>query len=71
MSNKADFERDLMALDQKHPGKLSTFLLGTIGMYLEYRDLHGKEDEAAQWAAINEMVEGSKAMIDLDDDGEL
>jgi hypothetical protein len=68
MSNKTDFERQLMALDQS---KLTLFLLGTIEMYLEYIEVHGHSKESAKWAAIREMTEGTAAMIELDDEGAL
>jgi hypothetical protein len=68
MSEKTDFQRKLMALDQS---KLYEFLEGTITMYIEYVDVHGHEPERAIHSAINEMLGGTQAMIQLDDDGEL
>lgn len=68
---KTDFERQLIALDARFPGKLSEMMLGVIAMYKEYLDVHGFEDEAAQWAGINEVFEGTKAMIYLEDDDRL
>jgi hypothetical protein len=68
MSNKTEFERQLMALDRD---KLIELLAGTIGMYQEYIEVHGHSEDSAKWAAINEVVTGTEAMIELDDHGEL
>jgi hypothetical protein len=68
MSDKTEFERQLMELDRM---KLIDFLDGTIGMHLEYVNVHGHNEDSAKWAAINEMLNGTEAMIQLDDDGEL
>lgn len=68
MSDKTTFERQLMALDR---AKLTEFLIGTIEMYLEYVEVHEHSKEQAKWSAINEMIGGTEAMIELDDHGEL
>jgi hypothetical protein len=68
MSSRAEFERQLLALDGS---KLYEFLEATIGMYIEYVDVHGHEPERAIHSAINEMLDGAQAMIELDDSGDL
>ena len=68
MSSKTEFERQLLALDDS---KLHEFLEAAIGMYIEYVDVHGHEPERAIHSAINEMLDGARAMIELDDSGDL
>lgn len=63
-----DFERALMALDQN---KLWEFCEGIIGMYVEYKDLHGHSEESARTAGINEVLLGTQSMIELSERGEL
>ncbi|MCC6458030.1 MAG: hypothetical protein IT328_23955 [Caldilineaceae bacterium] len=67
-SRDISFERRLMTLDQ---GKLYEFLDGTIGMFLEYVNVHGHGEGSARSAAIKEMLQGTEAMIDLAEHGEL
>lgn len=62
------FERALLALDQN---KLWTLLQEAIGMYREYVDVHGHDPEAAVADAILEVLDGTRAIIELDDAGEL
>lgn len=51
--------------------QLDDLLAGTIGMFIEYRDVHGKTEEGAQHAAVLEMLEGLDATKDLVAHGEL
>lgn len=47
-------------------------LLGeTIGMFIEYRDVHGRDEEHAQIAAVFEMLDGLDATKELVAVGEL
>lgn len=46
------------------------YLFAAIEMYLEFHELHGKDREAAKFAAVNEMCEGYDAAIDLHDNDE-
>jgi rubrerythrin len=50
--------------------QLNDLLFGTIGMFIEYRDLHDKTEENARFAAVNEMFEGLDAERELVDQGE-
>lgn len=65
MRNNVDFERAILALDS---ARLTTFLLSTIDMYLEYVKIHGHSSDSAKWAAINEMVDGTQAMVEMADE---
>lgn len=65
---KTGFERQLMALDRN---KLWEFGEAIIAMYEEYLHVHGYDKERAQGAAIMEVMDGTEAMIDLDNHGEL
>ena len=40
-----------------------------IGMYLEYRYVHGYTRESAERAAIKEVIEGIRATVDLRAEG--
>lgn len=68
MGDKAEFERQLMALDRE---RLAELLDATVGMYQEFFEVHGYSKAAARAAAVNEMFEGLEAAIELDDHGEL
>lgn len=68
MSNKAEFERQLLALDHT---KLRDFLSDTIKMHYEWVEVHGYVPELAISLAIDEMINGSYAKVELDDAGEL
>lgn len=63
-----EFAKALMALDRN---MLFEFLEGTIDMYLEYIEVHGHEPESARASAILEMLDGTDAMIELHERGEL
>lgn len=45
--------------------QLTNLLHGSIQMFLEYRDVHGKDEEAARWAAVAEEMEGLDADREL------
>lgn len=62
------FERAILALDQ---GKLWHFLCETIGMYREFVDVHGHDPDVAVTDAVLEMIDGTRAIVELDDAGEL
>ncbi len=64
MSDKTEFERKLMALDRD---KLRDILEGAIAMYVEYVDVHGYSEASATVAAIDEVLGGTEAMIEIDD----
>lgn len=52
--------------------QLSELLHGTIGMFLEYRDQHGKDDESeAAQCAVRDMIEGLDAEMEMFDNGDL
>jgi hypothetical protein len=36
-----------------------------IGMFLEYRDAHGRDEDAARVEAVQEVIEGEEARIDF------
>lgn len=40
-------------------------LRGAIGMYLEYRNIHGRDEETAQIAGTDEILDGLDADRDL------
>ncbi len=51
--------------------QLYRLLGGTIEMFIEYRDVHGKaESDDADLAAVSEMLEGLDAERELADVGE-
>lgn len=68
MASKAEFERQLAALNQD---KLATLLLETIGLYVEYIQVHGYDEHSAKQVAVSDTLDGIQAAIDLDDAGEL
>lgn len=45
--------------------QLNTLLFDTIGMFLEYRDVHDRTEEQAKFAAVSEMFEGLDADKEL------
>lgn len=45
--------------------QLARLLGDTIGMFQEYRDQHGRDEEAAALAAVDEMLGGVEAERDL------
>ncbi len=51
--------------------QLTNLLFGTIGMFIEYRDVHGKSEDSARFAAVSEMFEGTDAEIELAERGEV
>lgn len=51
--------------------QLSSLLNGTIEMFIEYRDQHGKDEDGARLAAIFEMFDGLDASVELVAMGEL
>ncbi len=42
-------------------GSLNESLEAVLSMYMECRDVHGMNPEQARWAAIGEVIEGTKA----------
>ncbi|MDQ3326972.1 MAG: hypothetical protein M3506_00410 [Chloroflexota bacterium] len=42
-------------------GSLSESLEAVLGMFLECRGVHGMSEEQARWAALSEVIEGTKA----------
>jgi hypothetical protein len=50
--------------------QLNDLLAGTISMFMEYRDMHGKTKENARFAAVNEIFEGLDAERELVEVGE-
>ena len=53
------------------PHQLAELLNGTVEMFLEYRDQHGKDEQQAQSAAVREMFEGLDAEIEMFDNGDI
>lgn len=49
--------------------QLRDLLYGTIDMFFEYRDEHGKQEKAAKFAAVGEMFEGLDAERELVKEG--
>jgi hypothetical protein len=45
--------------------QLTKLLEGTIDMFIEYRDQHGRDESAAKDCSVCEMVQGLDADIDL------
>ena len=45
--------------------QLRELLYGTIGMFQEYRDVHGHTEQASVFDAVNEMFEGLDAEREL------
>lgn len=62
------FERALLALDQT---RLYETMAAVVSMYREYVDTHGHDPDAASASAIMEVLGGTRAIIELDDAGEL
>lgn len=50
--------------------QLHKLLRDTISMFVEYRDEHGKEEDQAEYWAIQEMLDGLKADRELAAAGE-
>lgn len=42
-------------------GQLDRLLTDTIGMFVEYRDKHGRDEEHAAYGAVSEMIDGLDA----------
>ena len=51
--------------------QLRELLYGTIGMFQEYRDVHGKTEEQAVFHAASEMFDGLDAERELFEVGEV
>lgn len=51
-------------------GQLIKMLAGTIGLFVEYRDKHGKEEAQAGNFAIMEVMDGLRADRELAEAGE-
>jgi len=45
--------------------QLTRLMEGTIEMFIEYRDQHGRDEDAAKDCAVCEMVQGLDADTDL------
>lgn len=45
--------------------QLQNLLYGTIGMFLEYRDVHGRTEDQAQFCAVDEIFQGLEAEKEL------
>ena len=45
--------------------QMSNLLDATIKMFIEYRDIHGKSEESASFAAQDEIMQGLNADQDL------
>jgi len=46
-------------------------MAAVVSMYREYVDTHGHDPDAASASAIMEVLGGTRAIIELDDAGEL
>ena len=45
--------------------QLSTALINAIDMFLEFRDIHGHDQEAARFEAVGEIIDGLDADREL------
>ena len=45
-------------------------LEGVIGMFLEWRDVHGEDEENARFLAVHDYTSGYDAQVELFDNGE-
>lgn len=45
--------------------QLRRLLYGCIGMFVEYRDVHGRTEDQAQFCAVDEMFQGLDADKEL------
>jgi hypothetical protein len=52
-------------------GQLYNLLDTTLEMFLEYRDQHGKDEDAAKVRAVREMFEGLDAEREMWDNGDV
>ena len=51
--------------------QLNTLLFATIDMFVEWRDVHGYDEEDSRFKAVGEMFEGLDAEIELVESSEL
>ncbi len=45
--------------------QLTSLLLATVDMLIEFRDVHGHHEESAKFDAVNEMLDGINADREL------
>lgn len=50
--------------------ELQDLLRGAIGMFIEYRDRHGRDEESAAPCAVSELMDGLRAEDELHAFGE-